>query len=274
MSFNYEQSIWGKGYASPAVTSPTGFRLRQALRAAASLPGGSMVLEIGCGAGQFIRTIKKMRPDLDCYGCDISATAIEAARKMPDGVVYDQSGAVMPYPNSSFDAVFIFDVLEHVDDAAGLTLEVRRILKTGGIFYSFVPCEGDWLSLWRWCRSIGWKGDLTKKYAGHINYFSRRSLRRLYAENGFKQIRFNYSEHLLGQLLGIAAFILMDRAARRCGVKQINGEEYFESLNLTMAPKGLFMRLKGFVNALVFWESSLFSRLPSPNVHCVAKKLI
>lgn len=272
MSFNYEESIWGKGYASTTWSSPTSFRLNQAIQAISHIPAGGSVLELGCGAGQFIRTVKKCRPELLCYGSDISDTAIAAAKTADDGVVYIKTEAVLPYADDSLDAVLIFDVLEHVEDVDGILTEVYRVLKPGGTFYAFVPCEGDRLSIWHWCRIFGWKGDLTKRYAGHIQYFSRNLLRKLYVHNGFTQIRFQYSEHLLGQLLGFAAFNLMDRAARRQGLEQINGETYFEQLNNSVSAPGLLSAIKRTVNTLVYFESYLLRWLPSPNVHSVAKK--
>lgn len=270
MSFDYEQSIWGRGYASLSPKVLASFRLKQSLSALKDIVEGGAVLELGCGAGQFIRSVKRVRPDLVCHGCDISARAIEMAKTVDDGVMYMVSGETMPYADNSMNAVLIYDVLEHVEDVSGILREVKRVLKPGGIFYAYVPCEGDSLSFWNVCRRLGWKGDLTKKYAGHINYFSRDRLRKVYMQAGFSTVVFRYSEHVLGQILGFIAFNLMDRAARKRGVEQINGEDYFQSLNET-AP-GLFKVVKGVINSLVYFESWILNRFPSPNVHSFVRK--
>lgn len=278
MTFDYEKSIWGKGTAGLDWKSPTSFRLRQALAALAELKAGlpagrqgAKVLEIGCGAGQFIRAIKKNRPELDCYGCDISQHALEAAKQVNDGVIYNLSAQKeMPYENNFFDAVLIFDVLEHVADPDAMLAEINRVMKTGGVFYCFVPCEGDWLSLWHWIKKlIKEKGhELTKQYAGHINYFSRRSLFDLFKKNNFSIIRARYSEHFLGQILGIMTFAAMDRAVRKKKLVQINNETYFAKAKSSQ----LIKLIKDIVNTAVYLESTFFSRVPSPNVHLVAKK--
>lgn len=248
------------------------FRLKQCLRALATLPSGSAVLEFGCGAGQFIRSVKRARPDLVCHGADISQQAIELSQKMNDGVIYVVNSDTLPYANGSMDAVLIFDVFEHVTDPGAIVREVYRVLKPDGLLYAYVPCEGDGTSLWHLCRALGWKGELTRNYAGHINYFSRASLAAVYRAAGFTKISFRYSEHIIGQLLNFLAFNLMDRAARKKGVAQINGEEYFAELDQSVSHRGLFQALKGVVNSLVYFESWLFNRVPSPNVHGIARK--
>ena len=194
MPFNYEQSIWGAGEAELKWSSPTAFRLKQALGALSGLSSGK-VLEVGSGAGQFIRALKHLRPNLECHGCDISAEAIKTAKTKNDGVIYELNSSVLPYQDNFFDAVLIFDVLEHVADYQGLLVEIKRILKPGGIFYCFVPCEGDWASLWYYLRHFIAFKDLTEKYAGHINHLSRGQWLKNFNKAGFTVEQKRYSEH-------------------------------------------------------------------------------
>jgi ubiquinone/menaquinone biosynthesis C-methylase UbiE len=268
--FDYEESIWGKGTASLKWSDPASFRLRQALNAIKNLKAGDKVLEVGCGAGQFIRAVKQLRSELDCYGCDISESALQQAKNAGDGVNYVLNASQsLPFADGEFGAVLIFDVLEHVDNPEKIVSEVKRILKNEtGIFYCFVPCEGDGLSMWNGLRKIGAGADLTKKYAGHINYFSRASLNKLLADAGFENVYTRFSEHFFGQLLGITAFSLMDRTAKKKGLTQINNEAYFEKANKV---KGMGIVRKA-VNGLVNFESWFWQFVPSPNVHLTARK--
>ncbi len=275
MSYNYEQSIWGKGTASERWSDPTAFRLQQALRvidvsARAAVSSENLrILEVGCGAGQFMRAIQKLRTHTMCFGCDISESALALARGANDGVTYAINDNRLPYDDSFFDVVCIFDVLEHVEHPAKVLAEVRRVLKPGGLLYAFVPCEGDSTSLWHLLEKLRLKNDLTKKYAGHINYFSRTQLCTLIESEQLHVVRKRYSEHVLGQILGVAVFCLMDRAAQRQGVNQINNETYFQ----TVKENGLLKRIKNAVNACVYIESALLSYIASPNMHLVAKKI-
>lgn len=269
--FNYETSIWGHGHASLKLSSPTFFRLRQCLDSIKGLKGGAKVMELGCGAGQFIRQIKAMRPDLACYGSDISEHAIALAKQNNDGVVYSLSAEKkLPYEDAGFDAVLIFDVLEHVEDPGAILAEAHRVLKSGGVFHSFVPCEGDWSSFWNLLRKFNIGTDLTKMYAGHINRFSKRELVGLMKLYGFETKRIRYSEHVLGQLLGIAAFFSMSRFAKKNNLQQVNNEQYFYDLGKRGG--GVLQFIKDIVNSLVAVESIIFSRVPSPNVHIAVVK--
>lgn len=274
MSFDYEKSLWGKGEASLKWTSPTSFRLERALDALINLPSKSLVLEVGTGIGQFIRAIKKNRPELICHGCDISKEALDHARQYNDGVEYVLNSENLPYADSSVDAVVIFDVLEHVEHPQLMIKEVNRVLKRGGLFYCFVPCEGDKLSLWNMLDTLHLKNELTKKYAGHINYFSRGELKNLFIKNNFEVITSYYSEHLVGQIIGIIAFLMMHRAARRRGLSQINNETYFEELKNKQRQSRFGRLVRDFVNSAIYLESKILQRIPSPNIHLVLKKLL
>lgn len=273
MTFNYEQSLWGRGTATLAWSSPTALRLRPILQMLKKLAPNSTVLEIGCGAGQFIRGVKYYRPDLLCHGSDISERAIEAAKQYNDGVLYQLSEEkVLLYEAHQFDAVIISDVLEHVADPAALLAEVKRVLKPGGLFYCFIPCEGDYLSVLFWLYKWRVIDNLSRKFAGHVNQYSRKKWLKLLAASSLRPVRVRYGEQLLGQIAVLITYLLLDRRARRRGLPQVNNEAYYTEFNQTTRRRRWYLALKKFGNIAVNLESILLARIPSPNMHVICNK--
>lgn len=271
MSFNYEESVWGKGTASLKPVAPSAIRLKESLNALSGLSGGAKILEVGCGAGQFIRAIKQKRSDLLCYGCDISVAAIVSAQAQNDKVIYEISSVdYLPYPDHFCDAILIYDVLEHAPDYKILLKEMKRVLNPGGLVYCYVPCEDDWLSVWHYLNNWEQFKDLTNKYAGHVNRFSRKIWRKIFINSGLRVVKIRYSEHLIGQLLGVMVFSAMDKQAIKNPGQQINNEQFFNALNKQQG--SWFGFFKKLVNILIYLESRLFRLLPSPNAHFVLKK--
>lgn len=273
MSFDYNQSIWGQDTASLSWSHPTAFRLKISLQALSGLPKGAKILEVGCGSGQFIRAIKQQLPYSECYGFDISQSAIGWAQSHDSSVKY-MSGpsSIWPYTDNFFDAVLIYDVLEHVESVQESLSEIKRVLKNNGVFYAFVPCEGDKLSLWYQLRHFSNLNNLTAKYAGHINRYSKDQWKNIFKKYDFKIEQLSYSEHFLGQLLGVVSFLLMDKKAKQENLSQLNNEIYFKSIAKDTKFKKSFSWLRHAVNTLVYIESVTFSRVPSPNVHFFLKK--
>lgn len=102
--------IWGVGYV-PAQS----IGLKLALEGLTDVKG--RILEVGCGAGRYIRTIKRLRPDLTADGCDSSAQAIDRAKEYGDDVDFAvNDGENLLYGSAAFDAVIFFDLLEHLSD--------------------------------------------------------------------------------------------------------------------------------------------------------------
>lgn len=71
------------------------------------------VLDVGCGTGQLIRSLRSF--GVDAYGVEISKDALEMVD--PDIRQYVKYGDItdLPYKDNEFDLVVTYDVLEHID---------------------------------------------------------------------------------------------------------------------------------------------------------------
>jgi ubiquinone/menaquinone biosynthesis C-methylase UbiE len=100
------------------------------------LAGSQKVLDFGCGTGRFARALTTAGKQYT--GVDISIRMIEAARKlngMPNCQFVHIEGAILPFPNASFDACFTCGVLQyiaHTPQIQPILSEIRRVLVPGG----------------------------------------------------------------------------------------------------------------------------------------------
>jgi SAM-dependent methyltransferase len=99
------------------------------------------VLDVGCGRGLLLRAFQ--HSGCDVTGTEFSDDACRFAReilKIPVrvGLLHD-----LNFPDSSFDVVIMWHVLEHVSDPRPVLAEVSRILRPGGVFLAGVPNFGS-----------------------------------------------------------------------------------------------------------------------------------
>ncbi len=93
----------------------------------------STILEVGCGTGAFAQRIAAANPDASLTATDQSARFVEltAAR----GVTAQRADIQdLPFDDESFDAVAAMWMLYHVPDLRQALVEVRRVLRPGGLF--------------------------------------------------------------------------------------------------------------------------------------------
>ncbi|HEY7770189.1 class I SAM-dependent methyltransferase [Longimicrobium sp.] len=112
---------------------------------------GARVLDIGCGdAGVLIAFAER---GARCAGIELDEKSLERGRLRAEehGVEVDLRSGVaeaLPWEDASFDLVILDNVLEHVTDREKTLLEIRRVLKPGGLLYMVTPKPFSAYSLW------------------------------------------------------------------------------------------------------------------------------
>jgi ubiquinone/menaquinone biosynthesis C-methylase UbiE len=184
-------------------------KLRYALEDLRGVSSGLLV-DVGCGGGNMAKAIKRERHELTVEGVDVSKSAIEWARREPDGVEFRLAEPEkLPFGDAQAAAVTMFDVLEHVDDPSRALRDIARVLKPGGLFCLAVPLEDQPWTIYRLVKAgRWWRSKL--RHGGHIQAFSDRDVRELLDEAGFELVRVRWSYHHLFALFDVLYFTFLD----------------------------------------------------------------
>ncbi|MBV9745631.1 MAG: class I SAM-dependent methyltransferase, partial [Acidobacteriia bacterium] len=107
---------------------------------ASRIAKGKRVLDAGCGTGY--GSAELAHGAAFVTGADVAAEAIEYARehyRLPNLWFERASCTALPHPDSAFDLVVAFEVIEHLENWRELLLEARRLLGRNGQFVVSTP---------------------------------------------------------------------------------------------------------------------------------------
>ena len=120
----------------------------------AHLPADARVLDYGCGFGLLTSFLRGRFPDTAGVDASAQQVAVARGRGLPvTQVTVEDFPAWALERLDHFDAVFLFDVLEHVPPASQMAFlrRLARTLKPGGEIYIKVPNANSLLaSRWRY----------------------------------------------------------------------------------------------------------------------------
>lgn len=240
---------WGAEAVDPTARTLPGLKAEFLLR---HIGKHGTVMEIGCGEGKLLRTLADRRRQLELHGCDI-----RVPRTRPDCYTFHLVTEEVPAEDHTFDAVLLFDVLEHVADPRRTLAEAARILRPGGRLIAFIPVEGERLSFYSLFRRLLGR-DTYAITKDHIQAFRHQELCELIEVYFTVRIR-RYAYHALGQLMDATFFA----AARNDRLRQTWWEEN-RVYNRSAQPSVLgrvMNALLGLGNTIAFWESRLLAKV-------------
>jgi SAM-dependent methyltransferase len=109
------------------------------------IPGGSLVLETGCGGGRMLLPLLRLRPGLEVVGLDIARSSLVPLARERPGAFLQADVAALPFRGGSFDAVLCRHVLGHLAEAGrkAAASEMLRVLKGGGSLFFEGFSTGD-----------------------------------------------------------------------------------------------------------------------------------
>ena len=165
------------------------YRLRFGREDGAFAPlGQGRLLDIGCGTGDYLLAMS--RRGWQCFGCDISEAALNAAhQKIPQATFFPGSFEALDLQKGSFEAITFWHTLEHLSNPLNTLRRARELLVPGGRLVVAVPniesMESRILGI-RWAEI-----DLP----GHLFFFSPSVLSGLLEKAGFTLSRIRPQVH-------------------------------------------------------------------------------
>ena len=118
--------------------------------AGTTLAPGTHLLEVGCGVGAVLGILGAAFPGIVLAGVDIEARQLQAARAHLARLGFEadlrQADALeLPFPEASFDHVWMMWFLEHLANPVNALREARRVLVPGG---TLTAIEVDYNTIW------------------------------------------------------------------------------------------------------------------------------
>lgn len=183
-------------------------------------PRETRILDVGCSRGQFVRTAADL--GFRAQGVEpaphIAAAARASGLTVHEGVLEDQH-----FADGAFDALTLFEVVEHLKQPLELLRECHRVLKPGGILTLSTGNAESWT-----VSAMGARWDYfhIAKDGGHVSFFNPGSIRRLAQRSGFEVERLETRRvkfHEKGEVprwryvIAKAAAELLNLPARWCG---------------------------------------------------------
>ena len=224
----HESAYFENARAGYRQSSPEIRIYRRALDDLAMFAPPGRLLDVGCATGVFLDLARAV--GWTVCGAELSARHAAYARETFGLDVWEGDFGDAPYPPGSFDAITMWDFLEHVLDPIAVLAQARRLLAPGGTLLVFTI---DTASL------FNRMGDLLHRILGtratpvlellydarHNYYFTREALRRVLVRSGFRIDRWRADRAYLGRWLAepaspvvVAGGYLIDLASGPLGL--------------------------------------------------------
>jgi SAM-dependent methyltransferase len=206
----FADSSAARGYDDYAALEPALRRnfARRLARLGAPAPGARL-LDVGAAYG--FAVAEAQSAGWRAFGVEISATGARRAAPASGGGIAIADAAALPFPEALFDAVTLWDVLEHLPDPHAAVASASACLRPGG---RLVLTTGDVGSVVARLSGPRWH---LYSIPEHLFYFTRRSLRLLLGAHGLwvESMRAEASLYPISYLVERLRKTLLGRGAAR-----------------------------------------------------------
>ncbi|WP_345993671.1 class I SAM-dependent methyltransferase [Sulfurimonas sp. HSL-1716] len=187
------------------------------------------IIEIGAGTGNVSRyLIENEYKDISVG--EMHLTGLKYAQSYGIEKCYQFNLLDTPFENE-FNAVCMFDVLEHIEDASAALKNVNRMLQENGKIVLTVPSH-----MWLWNRSDA--------IAGHKIRYTKKQLMQKLEEEGFEVLSARYF------FISIILLLILRRLLEKDNGREVKNQEYDKDISI-ISP----------LNHLLLWISRIENKL-------------
>lgn len=175
----------------------------------------SRILEIGFGDGYLL---KKLSPEYECYGADVSEKNVGKMQQDVQGVNFKTIGVdgILPYQDNYFDLFVASEVLEHMpDEELGICVqEIGRVLKKGGYAVVTFPVRENLKESECFCPNCG---HVFHRW-GHKQYWDAKKIKNVFGDFTLLRIEEFFTpyagKNFLEKLVGFGMWCIRNTANR------------------------------------------------------------
>ncbi|MFN2507008.1 MAG: class I SAM-dependent methyltransferase [Acidimicrobiales bacterium] len=150
----------------------------------------SQVLDFGCGSGYLLDAL--LAHNIPCAGADFSQDSVAVVEKrLGDNALFHGVQLVRQLPtdipDSSYDAVFLIEAIEHLldDDLQATLTELHRIVRPGGVLIVTTPNDEQLAKAESICPDCGCIFHPVQ----HVRSWNQQSLSATMGQFGFDTVR-------------------------------------------------------------------------------------
>jgi len=143
------------------------------------------ILEVGCGEGKFSTILTEQGKETWAIEPDPESAKIAAKSltKVFQGTIDEKLSEI---PDEAFDVIVMNDVIEHLTEPWNDIQKLKSKLKKEGVFVSSIPNVRYAKNLFHVLFKRDWKyADDRILDITHYRFFTKKSIRRLWEENGY-----------------------------------------------------------------------------------------
>jgi SAM-dependent methyltransferase len=173
-------SIGGRRLKGTLKVIMSSFRSVRARWVARRAAGPGKILDLGCGRGFMLASMKRM--GWDCMGTEIASEVAVAAGDEYGLKILSEGIDPLPFPEGHFDVVTSWHSLEHMERPVRTLGDIHRVLRPGGLFMVEVPNRSSLQA------AMGGSRWFHLDPPRHLYHFTRGALRSILVDLGFEVV--------------------------------------------------------------------------------------